>query len=61
VTEEQTVVGVITDLLSFPMNDLWVIKKDAKEILIPAVKAIIRQVDVENKRIIIHALDGLLD
>ncbi|MGD1044332.1 MAG: ribosome maturation factor RimM [Bacteroidota bacterium] len=61
VTEEQTTVGVITDLLSLPMNDLWVVKKEAKEILIPAVKAIIRQVDVENKRITIHALDGLLD
>ena len=61
VTEEQTVVGVITDLLSLPMNDLWVVKKDAKEILIPAVKAIIQQVDVENKRITIRALDGLLD
>jgi 16S rRNA processing protein RimM len=61
VTEEQTTVGRITDLLSLPMNDLWVVKKDAKEILIPAVKAIIRHVDVENKRITIHALDGLLD
>jgi 16S rRNA processing protein RimM len=61
VTEEQRMVGTITDLLSLPMNDLWVVKKDAKEILIPAVKAIIRQVDVENKRITIHALDGLLD
>jgi len=61
VTEEQTTVGMITDLLSLPMNDLWVVKKDTKEILIPAVKAIIRHVDVENKRITIHTLDGLLD
>jgi 16S rRNA processing protein RimM len=61
VTEEQTTVGKITDLLSLPMNDLWVVKKDAKEILIPAVKAIIRQVDIENKRITIRALDGLVD
>ena len=61
VTEEQTTVGMITDLLSLPMNDVWIVKKDAKEILIPAVKAIIRQVDVENKRITIHALDGLLE
>ncbi len=61
VTEEQTIVGKITDLLSLPMNDLWVVKKDAKEILIPAVKTIIRQVDIENKRITIHALDGLVD
>jgi 16S rRNA processing protein RimM len=61
VTEKQVNVGVVTDLLSLQMNDLWVVKKGAKEILIPAVKAIIRQVDVENKRITINALDGLLD
>jgi 16S rRNA processing protein RimM len=61
VTEEQERVGVITDLLSLQMNDVWVVKKGAKEILIPAVKAIIRQVDVKNKRVTIHALDGLLD
>ena len=61
ITEEKAVVGMVTDLLSLPMNDLWVIKKDAKEILIPAVKEIIRQVDVKNKRITINALDGLLD
>jgi 16S rRNA processing protein RimM len=61
VTEEHVNIGMITDLLSLPMNDLWVVKKDAKEILIPAVKAIIRKVDIENKRITIHALDGLID
>jgi 16S rRNA processing protein RimM len=61
VTEEQNVVGKITDLLSLPANDVWVVRKGAKEILIPAVKAIIRHVDVEQKRITIHALEGLLD
>ena len=61
VTEELVNVGMITDLLSLPMNDIWIVKKGAKEVLIPAVKAIIRKVDVENKRITIHALDGLFD
>ena len=61
VTEEQTAIGKITDLFSLPMNDLWVVKKGAKEILIPAVKAIIRHVDIKNKRITIHDIDGLLD
>ncbi len=60
VTEEQIVVGKVTDLFSLPMNDLWIVKKGMKEILIPAVKAIIRQVDIKNKRITINALDGLL-
>jgi 16S rRNA processing protein RimM len=61
VTEEQVNVGVVKDLLSLPSNDLWVVQKEEKEILIPAVKAIIRKVDIENKRITIHALDGLFD
>jgi 16S rRNA processing protein RimM len=61
VTEEQTIIGTILDVRSLPMNDVWVVKKDAKEILIPAVKAIIRQVDIELKRITVHALAGLFD
>jgi 16S rRNA processing protein RimM len=61
VTEEQMYVGKVADLLSLPANDLWVVRNDGKEFLIPAVKAIIRQVDVEQKRITIHALEGLLE
>jgi 16S rRNA processing protein RimM len=61
VTEEQTYVGRISNLFSLPMNDVWIIQKGSQEIFIPAVKDIIRQVDVENKRITIHALDGLLE
>jgi 16S rRNA processing protein RimM len=61
VTEEQIVVGTVIDLFSLPMNDIWVVKKGVKEVFLPAVKAIIRQVDVEKKRITIHTLDGLLD
>jgi 16S rRNA processing protein RimM len=61
VTDEQKLVGNITDLLSLPANDVWVVRNGAKEILIPAVKAIIRKVDIKTKRITIHALEGLLD
>jgi 16S rRNA processing protein RimM len=61
VTEEQVLVGKVTDILSFPANDVWVVRKDTKEILIPAVKEIIRKVDVRMKRITIHALEGLLE
>jgi 16S rRNA processing protein RimM len=61
VTEEQVLVGRVTDILSLPANDVWVVRKDTKEILIPAVKEIIRKVDVKMKRITIHALEGLLE
>jgi 16S rRNA processing protein RimM len=61
VTEEQMNVGIVADLLSLPANDVWVIRNGTKEFLIPAVKAIIRKVDVKMKRITIHALEGLLE
>jgi 16S rRNA processing protein RimM len=61
VTEEQVKVGIVDDLLSLPANDVWVVRNGTKEFLIPAVKAIIRKVDVKMKRITIHALEGLLE
>jgi 16S rRNA processing protein RimM len=60
VTEEQVKVGIVTDLLSLPANDLWVVRNGKQELMIPAVKAIIQKVDVRMKRITIHALEGLL-
>jgi 16S rRNA processing protein RimM len=61
VTEEQVKVGIVTDLLSLPANDVWVVRNGTKEFLVPAVKAIIRKVDVKMKCITIHALEGLLE
>jgi 16S rRNA processing protein RimM len=61
VTEEQVNVGIVADLLSLPANDIWVVRNGSKEFLIPAVKAIIRKVDMKMKRITIHALEGLLE
>jgi 16S rRNA processing protein RimM len=61
VTEENKMVGEMTGLLSLPAQDVWVVWTGEKEILIPAVKEIVKQVDIRNKRITIHALEGLID
>jgi 16S rRNA processing protein RimM len=61
VTEEQRKIGIVIDLFSLPANDVWIIWNGAKEIMIPAVKSIIRQVDVLKKRITVRALEGLLE
>jgi 16S rRNA processing protein RimM len=42
-------------------NDVYVVKTAAqKEILIPSIKECILDIDVENKKITVHLLDGLL-
>jgi 16S rRNA processing protein RimM len=59
--ENKVKVGIVKDVLSLPANDLWVVKDNEKEILIPAVKAVVRQIDVKNKCIIINSIEGLLE
>ena len=59
--EDGTVVGILADVLKLPANDVWVVRSDEKEILIPAVKEFIESVDEARKRIVIHVIEGLLE
>ncbi len=60
ITETQMRVGFIKDVFSLSTNDVWVIDSNGKEILIPAVKEIIKHVDLKIKRVTINAIEGLL-
>ena len=44
-----------------PANDVYVVLKDEKEILIPIISEVIKRLDVDNKKIIIADIDGLLE
>jgi 16S rRNA processing protein RimM len=61
ITEENERIGIVSDLLALPANDMWIVRNGSKEFLIPAVKSIIRKVDVKMKRITIKAIEGLLE
>ena len=42
-------------------NDVYVImNQSGQELLIPAIKDVIKLVDIKNKKIIIHLLEGML-
>lgn len=57
VTEAGSRVGVITEVLRNPANDLWVTERG----MIPAVKEVVLEVDVESRRVVIRDLPGLLE
>ncbi|MCG3056595.1 ribosome maturation factor RimM, partial [Escherichia coli] len=60
-TEEGQELGKIKEILIPGANDVWVVKgKDGKEILIPYIDAVVQEIDVENKEIIITVMEGLL-
>ncbi|WP_033166399.1 ribosome maturation factor RimM [Clostridium sp. KNHs205] len=61
VTEEGEELGVLTDVLSTGANDVYVVTtKEKKEILLPSIKECIIDVDVENKKILVHLMPGLI-
>jgi 16S rRNA processing protein RimM len=60
VTEAGRELGVVTEVLANPGNDLWVAVDDAGgETMIPAVADLVVQVDVDAKRVIVRDVEGL--
>lgn len=60
--EEGNNIGVLTEVLSTGANDVYIIKQEnEKEILIPAIKQCIINVDLDNKVITVRLMEGLVD
>ena len=60
-TVEGEAIGTVVDVLRMPAQDVFVVDMEGREVLIPAVKAFIKDVDVENKRVVVELIEGLLD
>ena len=61
VTEEGEELGEITEIFPTGSNDVYVVKKDGKgkELLLPAIKDCIKNVDLENGAMTVKLLEGL--
>lgn len=62
VTDEGKLLGILDDVLQTGANDVYSVKTgEGKELLLPAIKECVLNVDLEKKEILVHILDGLLD
>jgi len=53
--------GVLTDVLVTGANDVYVVKRPCgKDVLIPAIKQCILNVDLDVKKMTVQLLEGLL-
>lgn len=54
-------VGVLNDVLQTGANDVYLIKNDEnKEILIPAIKKFVPELSIEDKKMIIDPIEGMM-
>ncbi|MFC4769781.1 ribosome maturation factor RimM [Effusibacillus consociatus] len=62
VTVEGEELGELVEVLQPGANDVYVVKPPkGKEILLPAIPDCIKEVDVDNKLIRVHLMEGLID
>lgn len=60
-TNNGDVIGKVKEILTPGANDVWVVKGKKGEILIPYIKDVVKQINIENKVIVIEPMEGLLD
>ncbi len=62
ILEDQTPFGVLTDVMKTGANDVYCIQtQEYGEVLVPAIKDCILEVNVEKNEMKIHLLPGLVD
>jgi 16S rRNA processing protein RimM len=61
VTTDGRALGTIEDTFSTGLNDVWVVRGDGREHLIPIIDDVVREIDRDGRRVVIEAMPGLLD
>ncbi|HSU80270.1 MAG TPA: ribosome maturation factor RimM [Candidatus Angelobacter sp.] len=62
VTDEEKELGKIKEILSTGANDVWVIQRKGKrDLLIPYIEDVVKEVDPVEKKVVIHVIEGLID
>ena len=60
-TTDGNIIGKVSDIFETGSNDVYVVKGPDKEYLIPAIRDVIKEINLEEEKIIIQTVEGLLD
>ena len=51
-------IGVVTDIIHTGSNDVYVVSQDGRETLVPALKGVVRAIDLERGAMHLHDMPG---
>ena len=58
-TEQGAPLGILEEIIPTGSNDVFAVRKEGREILLPATDEVVLRVDVAKKEMIVRLLDGL--
>jgi 16S rRNA processing protein RimM len=58
-TSDDQYIGRLESIIETGSNDVYVVKTDDREILIPALEAVVLSIDIENKTMRVELPEGL--
>lgn len=61
ITEEGETLGKLEDIFNTGSNDIYVVRTyDGRQILLPAISEVIKEINLEENKIVVHLLKGLI-
>ena len=60
-TEKGEKLGILEDVFSYGSSDIYVVKNElGKQILLPAIEDVIKNIDMEKRKMTVHLIPGLV-
>ncbi|MEO5358270.1 MAG: ribosome maturation factor RimM [Nitrospirae bacterium YQR-1] len=60
ISTEGESIGKVEDIIDVKSNDVYVVEKEGREYLIPAIADVIKEIDIVEGKIVIEVIEGLL-
>jgi len=60
-SDDDVFLGVVSQIIPAGSNEIYVVKNGDREIFLPAAQEVISHIDLENGKMIVSVLEGLLD
>lgn len=62
IEEDGSEIGELKEVLTTGANDVYVVKTtEGKEVLLPVIKDCVKEINVPDKKVVVHLMPGLID
>lgn len=59
-TKEGELLGQVSEVLFTGSNEVYIVQGEGKEMLLPAIEDVVKEVDLERGRLIVELMEGLV-